>query len=577
MKILVVGGGGREHALCWKLAQSPRVEKVYCAPGNAGIAEEEKCECVPLDPFDFEALARFAEEKGVAFTVVGPEDPLARGLVDHFQEKGLRVFGPSAAAARIEASKVFTKELLARHGIPTAAFEVFDDPEAAKRYIEKKGAPIVVKADGLAAGKGVIVARTVEEAMAAVDRIMVEKAFGEAGKRVVIEECLQGEEASFMVITDGEVVLPLPTSQDHKPLLDGDQGPNTGGMGAYSPAPVVTPELAEEILETIMKPTIRALAKEGLPYLGVLYGGLMISDGRPYVLEFNCRFGDPEAQPVLMRLETDLVELIEAAFEGRLAECEVKVRPEAAVCVVLASGGYPGKYEKGKEIHGLSEVARWPGVKVFHAGTARKDGRIVTAGGRVLGVTALGPDIPQAIRRAYEAVAKIHFENMHYRRDIGAKALKHLRQPLVGLLVGSKSDLPLVEAAEKVFRDFGVPYEVEVASAHRQPEKVKRYAEEAEKRGLKVIIAGAGLAAHLPGVIAAHTTLPVIGVPVPAGPLNGVDALLSIVQMPRGVPVAGVGIGNMANAALLAIEILALSDSDLKEKLKKYRQKLAQG
>ncbi len=575
MKVLVVGGGGREHALCWKLAQSPRVEKVYCAPGNAGIAEEPKCECVPISPMDFEALSAFVLEKGIDFTLVGPEDPLARGLADHFEKKRLRVFGPSAQAARIEASKVFTKELLARHGIPTAAFEVFDDPGEARRYVEKKGAPIVVKADGLCAGKGVVVCRSVEEALEAIDRIMIEKVFGEAGNRVVIEECLFGEEASFMVITDGETVLPLPTSQDHKPLLDGDKGPNTGGMGAYSPAPVVTPELSEVILETIMKPVIRALAKEGVPYRGVLYGGLMICEGRPYVLEFNCRFGDPEAQPVLMRLETDLVELVERAFEGRLAEAEVRVRPEAAVCVVMASKGYPGKYEKGKVITGLSEVARMENVKVFHAGTARKDGEIVTAGGRVLGVTALAPDIPSAIKRAYEAVEKIHFEGAHYRRDIGAKALKHLKGPKVAIVVGSRSDLPLVEKAEEILREFEVPYEVVVASAHRNPEKVRRLAEEARERGLQVIIAGAGLAAHLPGVLAAHTTLPVIGVPVPAGPLKGMDALLSIVQMPRGVPVAGVGIGNMANAALLALEILALSDEGIRQKLEEWRKRLA--
>ncbi|OAQ21034.1 phosphoribosylamine--glycine ligase [Thermosulfurimonas dismutans] len=575
MKILVIGGGGREHALSWKLAQSPQVERVFCAPGNAGIAEEEKCECVPLSPLDFEALAQFAREKGVDLTVVGPEDPLARGLADYFREKGLRVFGPSAKAAQIEASKVFTKELLARYGIPTAAFEVFDDPEAAKRYVEKKGAPIVVKADGLCAGKGVVVCRTVEEALQAIDRIMVEKVFGEAGKRVIIEECLFGEEASFMVITDGETVLPLPTSQDHKPLLDGDQGPNTGGMGAYSPAPVVTPELAETIMETIMRPTIEALAKEGAPYFGVLYGGLMISEGKPYVLEFNCRFGDPEAQPVLMRLESDLVELMEAAFSGKLSEIEIRLRPEAAVCVVMASQGYPGKYEKGKVITGLEEAAQMTGVKVFHAGTAKKDGKIVTAGGRVLGVTAIAPDIPSAIKRAYEAVEKIHFEGAHFRRDIGSKALRHLKRPLVGILVGSKSDLPAVEKAQKVLEEFGVPYEVEVASAHRSPEKVRRYAETAEERGLKIIIAGAGLAAHLPGVVAAHTTLPVIGVPVAAGPLNGMDALLSIVQMPKGVPVATVGIGNMENAALLAVTILSLSDEKLRAKLKDYRKALA--
>ncbi len=576
MKVLVVGGGGREHALCWKLAQSPRVERVYCAPGNAGIAAEEKCECVPLDPFDFEALSRLAKEKGVDFTVVGPEDPLARGLSDHFAKEGLKVFGPSAAAARIEASKVFTKELLAKYGIPTAAFEVFDHPEAAKRYIEKKGVPIVVKADGLAAGKGVVVARSLEEAFTAVDRIMVERVFGEAGARVVIEECLVGEEASFMVLTDGETVLPLPSSQDHKPLLDGDRGPNTGGMGAYSPAPVVTEALAEEIMEGIMKPTIRALAQEGAPYFGVLYAGLMIVEGRPYVLEFNCRFGDPEAQPVLMRLETDLAELIEAAFSGRLAECEVRVRPEAAVCVVMASGGYPGKYEKGKVITGIEEAERIPGVKVFHAGTTRKDGKLVTSGGRVLGVTALAEDIPQAMRKAYQAVEKIHFEKVHFRRDIGAKALRHL-PPRVGILVGSKSDLSGVEKAEEILREFAVPYEVEVASAHRSPEKVRRYAEEARRRGIRVIIAGAGLSAHLPGVVAAHTTVPVIGVPVAAGPLNGLDALLSIVQMPRGVPVATVGIGNFVNAALLAVEILSLSEESLRERLAAYRQRLASG
>ncbi len=576
MKVLVVGGGGREHALCWKLAQSPRVERIYCAPGNAGIAAEEKCECVPLDPFDFEALSRLAKEKGVDFTVVGPEDPLARGLSDHFAKEGLKVFGPSAAAARIEASKVFTKELLAKYGIPTAAFEVFDHPEAAKRYIEKKGVPIVVKADGLAAGKGVVVARSLEEAFTAVDRIMVERVFGEAGARVVIEECLVGEEASFMVLTDGETVLPLPSSQDHKPLLDGDRGPNTGGMGAYSPAPVVTEALAEEIMEGIMKPTIRALAQEGAPYFGVLYAGLMIVEGRPYVLEFNCRFGDPEAQPVLMRLETDLAELIEAAFSGRLAECEVRVRPEAAVCVVMASGGYPGKYEKGKVITGIEEAERIPGVKVFHAGTTRKDGKLVTSGGRVLGVTALAEDIPQAMRKAYQAVEKIHFEKVHFRRDIGAKALRHL-PPRVGILVGSESDLPGVKEAERILSEFAVPYEVEVASAHRSPEKVRRYAEEARRRGIRVIIAGAGLSAHLPGVVAAHTTVPVIGVPVAAGPLNGLDALLSMVQMPRGVPVATVGIGNFANAALLAVEILSLSEESLRERLAAYRQRLASG
>ncbi len=573
MKVLVVGGGGREHALCWKLAQSPMVERVYCAPGNAGIAQD--AECHPIAATDFEALAKLVQEKGIDVTIVGPEDPLARGIVDYFEERGLKIFGPSARAARIEGSKVFAKELMAKYGIPTAAFEVFDDPRAALTYVEKKGAPIVVKADGLAAGKGVIVCRTLEEAREAIKKIMIDKAFGEAGRRVVIEECLFGEEASFMVITDGETLLPLPTSQDHKPLLDGDQGPNTGGMGAYSPAPVVTEALSEEIMETIMRPVIQALAREGIPYKGVLYGGLMISEGKPYVLEFNCRFGDPECQPLMMRLKSDLAELIQAAMEGRLAEKELEIDPRAAVCVVMASKGYPGKYEKGKLIRGLSQVAKMKDVKVFHAGTARRGRGYVTAGGRVLGVTALGKDIPEAIERAYEAVSKIYWDGVYYRTDIGAKALKYLRPPRVAILMGSRSDLDVMRGAEEILKEFDVPYEVQVASAHRTPEKVRQFARQAEERGLKVLIAGAGLAAHLAGALASETTLPVIGVPIAAGTLGGIDALLSTVQMPPGIPVATVAINGAKNAALLAVEILALEDEKLRQKLKTYREKLA--
>ncbi|NPB08882.1 MAG: phosphoribosylamine--glycine ligase [Thermodesulfobacteria bacterium] len=573
MKVLVVGGGGREHALCWKLAQSPLVEKVYCAPGNAGIAQD--AECHPIAATDFEALANLVEEKGIDVTIVGPEDPLAKGIVDYFEERGLKIFGPSAKAAQIEGSKVFAKELMAKYGIPTADFEVFDDPEAAMAYVEKKGAPIVVKADGLAAGKGVIVCRTVDEARDAIKKIMIDKAFGEAGNRVVIEDCLFGEEASFMVITDGETLLPLPTSQDHKPLLDGDRGPNTGGMGAYSPAPVVTERLSEEIMETIMRPVIKALAKEGIPYKGVLYGGLMISDGKPYVLEFNCRFGDPECQPLMMRIKSDLAELIQAAMEGRLAEKELEIDPRAAVCVVMASKGYPGKYEKGKLIRGLSQVAKMKDVKVFHAGTARRGRGYVTAGGRVLGVTALGKDIPEAIERAYEAVSKIYWDGVYYRTDIGAKALKHLRPAQVAILMGSRSDQDIMRGAEEILKEFDVPFEVMVASAHRTPDKVRKFAREAEERGIKVIIAGAGLAAHLAGALASETTLPVIGVPIAAGTLGGMDALLSTVQMPPGIPVATVAINGAKNAAMLAVEILALSDEKLRERLKAYREKLA--
>ncbi len=574
MKVLVVGSGGREHALCWKLAQSPLVEKVYCAPGNAGIAQE--AECQPVSVNDFEGLANLVKKEDIDLTIVGPEDPLARGIVDYFEEQGLRIFGPRAKAALIEGSKVFAKELMRKYGVPTADFQVFDDPEKAWAYIEKKGAPIVVKADGLAAGKGVIVCRTLDEARDAVQKIMVDKVFGSAGDRVIVEECLFGEEASFMVITDGETILPLPSSQDHKPLLDGDQGPNTGGMGAYSPAPVVTPALAQEIMEKIMRPTIQGLAKEGTPYRGVLYAGLMISAGKPYVLEFNCRFGDPECQPLMMRLKSDLAELVEAALEGKLAQKSIVEDPRAAVCVVMASKGYPGKYEKGKPIKGLAQVARMKDVKVFHAGTARKGRQFVTAGGRVLGVTALGKDIPEAIKRAYAAVKKISWEGVHYRTDIGAKALKHLRPPQVAILMGSRSDLPIMKGAEDILNQFEVPYELQVASAHRQPDKVRQFAREAEKRGIKVIIAGAGLAAHLAGALASECTLPIIGVPIAAGSLGGLDALLSTVQMPPGIPVATVAINGAKNAAMLAIEILALQDEQLNKKLKDYRQKLAQ-
>ena len=574
MKILVVGGGGREHALCWKFAQSPLVEKVYCAPGNAGIAEEEKCECVPISANDFEALADFAEKEGITFTMVGPEDPLAKGLADYFAKRGLKIFGPSAQAAQIEGSKVFAKRLMAKYGIPTAAFEVFDDPKEAQAYVEKKGAPIVVKADGLAAGKGVIVCRTVEEAKEAIEKIMVKKVFGPAGERVVIEECLEGEEASFMILTDGKTLLPLPSSQDHKPLLDNDEGPNTGGMGAYSPAPVVTEELAREIMETIMHPVIEGLAKESITYQGVLYAGLMIVQGKPYVLEFNCRFGDPECQPLMMRIKTDLAALINEALEGRLAGKTLEIDDRAAVCVVMASGGYPGAYEKGKVISGLQEAAKIPQVKIFHAGTAKKDGQFVTNGGRVLGVTALGADIPEAIDRAYEAVEKIHWEGVHFRTDIGAKALKRL-PPKVLVLMGSKSDLPVMAKSEEIFKEFRLPYRLMVASAHRTPDKVRNLARRAAEEGVKVIIAGAGLAAHLAGAVAAETTLPVVGVPIAAGTLGGLDALLSTVQMPPGVPVATVAINGAKNAAVLAAEIIALSEPRLEKKLKKFREKIA--
>jgi phosphoribosylamine--glycine ligase len=422
MKVLVVGGGGREHALIWKASQSKKVTKVYAAPGNAGIARI--AECVPIKADDIEGLLAFARKESVDLTIVGPEGPLSLGIVDRFLDAGLRIFGPSGKAAIIEGSKQFAKDLMKKYRIPTAEYGVFTDKASAEAYIRQKGAPIVVKADGLAAGKGVVVAETVEEAVNALDLIMSEKAFGAAGDRVVIEECLRGEEASFMAFSDGRTVVPMASSQDHKRVFDADKGPNTGGMGAYSPAPIVTKKLEQEVMETIMVPTVRAMEKEGRLFKGVLYAGLMIENGQAKVLEFNARFGDPETQPIMARLDTDLIDIIEAILEGRLSGTEVRWKPGSAVCVVMASGGYPGNYEKGREIAGLDRAAALPDAMVFHSGTALKNGKTVTDGGRVLGVTGLGSTVAAAIDHAYAAVRAISFAGAHYRRDIGARALE---------------------------------------------------------------------------------------------------------------------------------------------------------
>jgi phosphoribosylamine--glycine ligase len=421
MKILVVGGGGREHALVWKIAQSPLVEKIYCAPGNPGIANLADCVHIPAD--DIEALLDFARGEKIDLTVVGPEVPLTMGIVDRFQAAGLEIFGPNRSAARIEGSKSFSKELMKKYAIPTAAYETFTDHDAAVAYIRAQGAPIVVKADGLAAGKGVIVALTEEQAIAAVDDIMLDKVFGEAGASVVIEEFMAGEEASFFAFTDGRNILPLASSQDHKRAFDNDEGPNTGGMGAYSPAPVVTAALHDEIVETIVKPTIAGMAANGCPYSGILYVGLMIQNGKPRVVEFNARFGDPEAQPLLMRMKSDIVPLLQACARGRLDQGRIEWHDKAAVCVVMASGGYPASYAKGFAISGLDAVLEMDDVYVFHAGTAFQGGKVVNVGGRVLGVTGLGATVAEAIDCAYRAVDRIAWEGAHFRRDIGKKAL----------------------------------------------------------------------------------------------------------------------------------------------------------
>ncbi len=422
MKVLVVGGGGREHALVWKLTRSPTVSKIYCAPGNGGI--RELAVCLDLDATDIHGLFDFATGNSIDLTVVGPEVPLSMGIVDLFEQKGLRVFGASRGAAQIESSKAFSKDLMKKYRIPTSYYRVFDSPDEAVSYIRETGAPTVVKADGLAAGKGVIICHTVEEAEDAVKMIMVDKLFGDAGERLIVEEFLEGEEASFLAFADGKTVLPMASSQDHKPAYDNDQGPNTGGMGAYSPAPVVTEELHRRIMQDVMIPTVQGMAAEGRPYKGILYAGLMMTADGPKVLEFNARFGDPEAQPILPRMENDLLPVLEACIDGTLDRISLTWKKEASVCVVIAAGGYPGRYEKGTPIGGLEEAASEDGVMVFHAGTALENGKIVSAGGRVLGVTALGPTVREAIEKAYRAVGKISFPGSHFRKDIGMKALK---------------------------------------------------------------------------------------------------------------------------------------------------------
>lgn len=423
MKVLIIGGGGREHALAWKVAQAEAVEKVLVAPGNAGTARDAKLENVTVDVSDQAALAELAEREGVALTIVGPEAPLVEGLVDYFQARGLKCFGPSKAAAQLEGSKAFTKDFLARHAIPTAAYGNFTDMDQALAYVREQGAPIVIKADGLAAGKGVIVAMTLEEAEDAVRDMLDGNKFGDAGHRVVVEEFLDGEEASFIVMVDGEHILPMATSQDHKRVGDGDSGPNTGGMGAYSPAPVVTDEVHGRIMDQVIRPTVAGMAAEGMPYTGFLYAGLMIgADGQPKVIEYNCRFGDPETQPIMMRLRSDLAALCLAALDGRLDQVEADWDPRPTLGVVMAAGGYPDGYDKGDAIHGLDD-ADSDTVKVFHAGTAEKDGQVVTSGGRVLCVTALGDSVADAQRHAYEAVAKITWRDAYHRTDIGYRAV----------------------------------------------------------------------------------------------------------------------------------------------------------
>jgi len=424
MKTLIIGSGGREHTMAWKLRRNPKVSDVICVPGNGGMAGIARC--IKVNPEDFGAVTELARKEGVDYVLVGPEAPLAAGIVDHLKAAGVKALGPTRAAALLESSKVFAKDFMARHNIPTADYKTYHDAEAALAHLRSRETkyPIVVKADGLAAGKGVVVAKNLEEASDAVKRIMVDREFGAAGDRLIIEDCLKGIEASYIVFTDGKTVLPAAAARDHKAAFDDDEGPNTGGMGTYSTDDILGPELEREVLNSVIHPVIDGMRAEGAPFQGILYAGLMLTENGPQVLEFNVRMGDPECQVILPRLESDFSELVAALCEERLAGYKAAWNPGAAVCVVLASGGYPGSYEKGKKITGIETAEEYPGVTVFHAGTRRKDDAVLTDGGRVLGVTAVGDDLASAIKCAYAAVDKIHFDGMHFRRDIGVKGLR---------------------------------------------------------------------------------------------------------------------------------------------------------
>ncbi len=425
MNVLIVGSGGREHSLAWKIAQSPQVSKIFCAPGNPGMSQIAECVNIGVDRTDL--LYEFAVKENIALTVVGPEAPLVAGIVDVFSKKGLKVFGPDKRAAILEDSKVFSKSLLKKHAIPTADFKCFDDYYQAKQYVQSRGAPIVVKADGLSKGKGVFVCKTNEEAVLAIDSIMKDKVFGNAGNQVVVEECLIGEEVSLLAFTDGKTIVPMESSQDHKTVFDGDKGPNTGGMGAYSPVPIMTRELYRRVEKDILVPTVHAMNREGRPYKGVIYIGLMITAAGPMVLEFNVRFGDPEAQVILTRMKSDIVPIMLATISGELDKIDLEWHSRASVCVVMASGGYPGKYDNGMEIAGLDLLKDQEGVCVFHAGTKLVNGKLVTNGGRVLNVVAYGDGIGEAQKKVYEAAGKISFDGAHFRKDIASKAMKGLR------------------------------------------------------------------------------------------------------------------------------------------------------
>jgi len=575
MNILIVGAGGREHALAWKCSQSPKTSSLHVSPGNGGI--EMLANCWYLT--DHQEIVKRAQSELIDLVIVGQEDYAVDGLTDLLEDAGIAVFGPNQAAAQLEGSKAFSKEFMKRQGIPSGGFEVFEDVEQAKSYLKTLEPPYVVKASGLAAGKGVLICPDRESAEKGLDEIMVEKAFGGAGDQVVIEEFLEGEEASWFVFADGRNFVSMPSLQDHKRQMELDQGLNTGGMGCYAPAPVVTREIEQTVSEKIVKPTLDGMAAEGNPYKGILYIGLMIDKGQPKVLEYNIRFGDPECQPLMMLLDSDLAEIAEACARGNLDSVNVAWKEQAAAIVVLASGGYPKSYQKGYTIQGLEEIEASDEQMVFHAGTKREQNRFITSGGRVLGVTCIGDNLTEALEKSYRLVSKISWPGVQYRRDIGLKGLKRLStakkgEHQVAIIMGSKSDLKIAEKATNILQECNVSYSMIVSSAHRTPERTRDFVHQAVQNGVEVFIAIAGMAAHLPGVIAAETQLPVIGVPVGGSAFNGQDALLSIVQMPPGIPVATVGIDRGDNAALLAVQILGIKYPEYQAYHTEYRLKM---
>ncbi len=560
-KVLVVGSGGREHAIAWKINRND--VKIFVAPGNGGTAAF--AENVDIKADNIEKLAKFAIEKEIDLTIVGPELPISLGIYDEFKSRGLKILAPSKDGARLEASKIYAKNFMKKYGIPTAGFRTFENPKEAISYVNTiKKFPIVIKADGLAAGKGVVIARTSEEARETIENFMVHKKFGEASSKIVIEDFLQGQEFSIFILTDGNGYKIIGGACDYKKLLEGDRGPNTGGMGSVAPVPFLNEEKFETVRTKIIEPTILGIKSEKLEYKGFLYFGLIWTNNGPMVLEYNVRLGDPETQAMLPILEVDFLEMIENLLEGKLDEVDVLTPTQKAVTVVAASLGYPIKYVTGKEIIGLEESEN---TVIFHAGTKREDGKILTSGGRVLAVTGIGDSFEEAISRAYRKIEKIHFEGMYFRRDIGEKWTKKIL-----IIAGSESDREFVSYGTEILDRLAIPYEFRIISAHRNLPQLVEFLKNIS--GFEVIIAVAGLSAHLPGVVAGLTDLPVIGVPRDTGPLNGMDALYSMVQMPRGVPVATMAIGKhgMINAILEALRILSIKYDWALEALKNWRK-----